>query len=193
MDQKTALKLVKPHLTNKRYIHTVGVMNTAVNLAHRYEVNTNKAKMAAIFHDYAKYRSVEEMREIIQKNGWDERFIQFNNELLHAPAGSYLVEKEIGIKDSEILSAIFWHTTGKANMDPLEKVIFLADYIEPNRNFPGVKEVREQAEVDLDRAVLMALHNTVLFLMSKEEPVFPETLHAYNDLVLEISKQNKKG
>ncbi|WP_240376539.1 bis(5'-nucleosyl)-tetraphosphatase (symmetrical) YqeK [Bacillus piscicola] len=193
MDKKTALQLVKPHLTNHRYIHTVGVLETAVSLAKREGLAIEKVETAAIFHDYAKYRPVDEMRDIIVKQGWDEKFIRYNDELLHGPAGTYLLEKEIGITDKEILSAIFWHTTGKPAMNELEKIIFLADYIEPNRNFPGIEKVREEAENSLDGAVIMALRNTISFLMKKNQPVFPETLFAYNDLIVKWEEQNVKG
>ncbi|MFB4164854.1 bis(5'-nucleosyl)-tetraphosphatase (symmetrical) YqeK [Alteribacillus sp. JSM 102045] len=193
MDKKKALDLVKAHLTEHRYIHTLGVTEKAVELAYKIGVNVKKAETAAIFHDYAKFRPKEEMRDIIREQGWDENFIHYGDELLHAPAGSYLVNKEIGIEDEEILSAIFWHTTGKENMTELEKVLFLADYIEPNRIFPGVDEVREAAGKNVDRAIVMALRNTICFLMKKNQRVFPKTLYAYNNMVQNLKKQSNIG
>ncbi|MFZ4451955.1 bis(5'-nucleosyl)-tetraphosphatase (symmetrical) YqeK [Salibacterium aidingense] len=184
MDRKEALERVKPHLTEHRYVHTLGVRDTALKLAEKEDVEKDKVETAAIFHDYAKFRSKEEMRRIIEAENWNEQFITYGDELLHAPAGAYLVEKEVGIKDEEILSAIFWHTTGKVDMSPMEKIIFLADYIEPNRKFPGVEETREEAEKDMDCAIKMALRNTITFLLKKNQPVFPETLFAYNHLTL---------
>ncbi|WP_158737489.1 bis(5'-nucleosyl)-tetraphosphatase (symmetrical) YqeK [Alteribacillus sp. YIM 98480] len=193
MDKKKALDKVKPHLTEHRYIHTLGVTEKAVELADKTGIERGQAEFAAIFHDYAKFRSKEEMRSIIRKQKWDENFINYGDELLHAPAGAYLVNKEIGIEDEEILSAIFWHTTGKAKMNTLEKILFLADYIEPNRIFPGVDEVREAAEKNIDHAIVMALRNTIVFLMKKNQRVFPQTLYAYNDMVEQIKNQSNLG
>ncbi|RSL34455.1 HD domain-containing protein [Salibacterium salarium] len=188
MDRKKALELVKPHLTEHRYVHTLGVRDSALKLAEREDVDYEKVELAAIFHDYAKFRPKQEMRQIITDQNWDKKFITYGDELLHAPAGSYLVEKEMGISDEEILSAIYWHTTGKVNMNAMEKVLFLADYIEPNRKFPGVEETREEAKRSIDGAIIMALRNTITFLMKKNQPVFPETLSTYNDMIFKKKK-----
>ncbi|MGY4690380.1 bis(5'-nucleosyl)-tetraphosphatase (symmetrical) YqeK [Salibacterium sp. K-3] len=191
MDRKEALERVKPHLTEHRYVHTLGVRDTALTLARKLGIDQDKTETAAIFHDYAKFRPKEEMRRIIKEQQMDENFIYYGDELLHAPAGSWLVKQEIGITDEEILSAIFWHTTGRPQMSDMEKVIFLADYIEPNRRHPGAAEARDIAETDIDEAVRTALSNTVTFLLEKQQPVFPDTLSAYNDLTLK--KQNEGG
>ncbi|MFD2704113.1 bis(5'-nucleosyl)-tetraphosphatase (symmetrical) YqeK [Salibacterium lacus] len=191
MNRKEALETVKPHLTEHRYRHTLGVRDAALTLAEKLGVDQDKAEMAAIFHDYAKFRSKDEMRGIIKEQQMDEDFIHYGDELLHAPAGAHLVKKEIGITDEEILSAIFWHTTGRPGMSDMEKVIFLADYIEPNRKFPGVEQAREKAETDIDEAVRTALSNTVTFLLQKNQPVFPGTLEAYNDVT--FKKQQNEG
>ncbi|SDI84847.1 bis(5'-nucleosyl)-tetraphosphatase (symmetrical) YqeK [Alteribacillus bidgolensis] len=193
MDKNKALDKVKPHLTEHRYIHTLGVTEKAVELADKTGIDRKQAELAAIFHDYAKFRSKEEMRGIIRKQEWDKNFINYGDELLHAPAGAFLVNKEIGIEDEEILSAIFWHTTGKAKMNTLEKILFLADYIEPNRIFPGVDEVRKTAEKNIDHAIVMALRNTIVFLMKKNQRVFPQTLYAYNDMIEKIKNQSNIG
>ncbi|SDH46778.1 putative HD superfamily hydrolase of NAD metabolism [Alteribacillus persepolensis] len=194
MDKTAALEIVKPHLTEHRYIHTVGVMETAVYLADKIgNLHQNEVELAAIFHDYAKFRDKEEMRSIIRQQEYDKKFIDYGDELLHAPAGAYLVKTEIGIDNEEILSAIFWHTTGKEDMNNLEKVLFLADYIEPNRIFPGVEEVRRTADENIDEAVVMALRNTITFLMKKQQSVFPKTLYAYNDMVYKIKRKANRG
>jgi len=191
MERERALKLVKEQLTEHRYIHTVGVMETAIKLAQRFGGNEKKAELAAIFHDYAKFRPKEEMKEIILTQGFPENLIGFNAELWHAPAGAYLAKNEAGIDDPEVLDAIRFHTSGRAGMSLLEKIIYLADYIEPGRHFPGVEEVREMAERDLDEALLQAVQNTILFLMKKKQPVYPETFNTYNDLVKNINEQAK--
>lgn len=183
MERDVALKLVKEQLTEHRYQHTLGVMETAIALARRYGADEKKAETAAIFHDYAKFRPKEEMKEIIKTQGFSQDLLMFNAELWHAPAGTYLVEKEAGIKDREILDAIRYHTSGRPGMSLLEKIIYLADYIEPGRHFPGVEEVREMSKENLDKALIQSVKNTILFLMKKNQTVYPETFHTYNDLI----------
>lgn len=183
MEREKALEIVKQQITEHRYLHTLGVVDTAVLLADKYGVNAKKAELAAIFHDYAKFRPKDEMREIILTQGMPKDLLQFNAELWHAPVGAYLVEKEAGITDRDILDAIRYHTTGRPGMTKLEKVIYLADYIEPGRHFPGVDEVRELAEVNLDQALIKSIQNTIVFLLKKDQAVYPNTFYTYNDLV----------
>lgn len=183
MKREEALKIVKKQLTDHRYQHTVGVMETAVALAQKYGVDEKKAELAAIFHDYAKFRDKEEMRSIIMEQNMDEELLEYNSELWHAPVGAYLVEKEAGITDTEILDAIRYHTSGRPKMTKLEKVIYLADYIEPGRKFPGVEEVREIAEKDLNKALIQSIQNSIIFLMKKNKRIFPLTFYTFNDLI----------
>ncbi|PAK37129.1 phosphohydrolase, partial [Bacillus licheniformis] len=159
MKREEALACVKEQLTEQRYIHTVGVMETAVKLAERFGADLKKAEIAAIFHDYAKFRPKEEMKQIILDGGGPLEVLNFHHELWHAPAGAALVKTEVGITDEDILSAIRFHTSGRPNMTLLEKVVYVADYIEPGRRFPGVEEVRTLAEEDLDSALIQALKN----------------------------------
>jgi predicted HD superfamily hydrolase involved in NAD metabolism len=183
MDRMEALEIVKKELTEHRYQHTIGVMNTSIELAKRYNADEKKAELAAIFHDYAKFRPKEEMKKIIIEQNMAENLLQHSSELWHAPVGAYLVENEVGLTDIDILNAIKYHTTGRVNMTLLEKVVFLADYIEPGRQFPGVEEVRETAKSSLDEAVFQSLRNTISFLLRRKQLVYPETLHTYNDIV----------
>lgn len=183
MDRAKALALVKEQLTDKRYQHTIGVMETAVQLAEKYGVDRKKAELAAIFHDYAKFRPKEEMEKIIVKEGMPKQLLEFHSELWHAPVGAYLVRIEAGIHDEDILQAIRFHTTGNKNMNMLDKIVFLADYIEPGRKFPGVEDVRKVALENLNEAVIMALRNTIKFLLDKKQLIYPDTLETYNALI----------
>ncbi|MDM5298818.1 bis(5'-nucleosyl)-tetraphosphatase (symmetrical) YqeK [Bacillus pumilus] len=183
MNREEALSCVKEQLTEHRYTHTIGVMNTAISLAERFGADVKKAELAAIFHDYAKFRPKEEMKGIIQKERMNPLLLDYSPELWHAPVGAYLVKKEAGMDDQDILTAIEFHTSGRPDMTLLEKVIYVADYIEPGRHFPGVEEVRVLAESDLDSALIQSLKNTISFLIKKNQPVFPDTLATYNSLV----------
>jgi predicted HD superfamily hydrolase involved in NAD metabolism len=186
MEREKALKLVKVQLTDHRYQHTLGVMETAIALAKQYGGDEQKAELAAIFHDYAKFRSKDEMKEIIIEQRFPQNLLEYNSELWHAPAGAYLAEKEAGIIDPEVLEAIRFHTSGRPGMTLLDKIIYLADYIEPGRHFPGVEEVRNVAKENLDKALIMAVKNTIIFLLKKNQTVYPETFYTYNDLIRKL-------
>lgn len=189
MDRQRALEIVKAELTEQRYQHTLGVMETAIRLAEFYGADLKRAELAAIFHDYAKFRPKDEMKEIIIQQKLEPLLLEYPSELWHAHVGAYLVETVVGIKDQGILQAIKSHTSGRVGMTLLEKIIFLADYIEPGRNFPGVEEVREMANFNLNQAVIQSLVNTIEFLLKRKFMVYPETLHTYNWLI--ETKTNK--
>ncbi|MEJ9209974.1 bis(5'-nucleosyl)-tetraphosphatase (symmetrical) YqeK [Bacillus smithii] len=191
MNREKALKIVKEQLTEHRFQHTLGVMETAIKLAAKYGADEKKAELAAIFHDYAKFRPKEEMKQIIIQQAMDPKLLQFNSELWHAPVGAYLAKTEAGIEDEEVLDAIRYHTSGRPDMTVLDKVIYLADYIEPGRQFPGVDEVREMAEQNLDEALIQALKNTIVFLLKKNQPVFPDTVDTYNHLMKKWREVNE--
>ncbi|HEO8418569.1 MAG: bis(5'-nucleosyl)-tetraphosphatase (symmetrical) YqeK [Niallia sp.] len=180
MNREEALLIVKEQITEKRYIHTIGVMETAIKLAEKYGGDVKKAETAAIFHDYAKFRPKHEMKQIIVQQNMDPNLLLFHSELWHAPVGAFLVEKEVGINDKEILDAIRYHTSGRPEMSMLEKIVYLADYMEPGRAFPGVEEVRELAEVSFERAFLQAVKNTIMFLIRNNRAVFPLSIETYN-------------
>ncbi|MBM7691837.1 putative HD superfamily hydrolase involved in NAD metabolism [Peribacillus deserti] len=184
MNRDRALELVKKQITEQRYKHTLGVVESAIWLADKYGADRDKAEFAAIFHDYAKFRPKDEMKQIIAAEGMPLDLLDYNMELWHAPVGAYLVEKEAGIKDIEILNAIRYHTSGRENMSLLEKVIYLADYIEPGRSFPGVDEVRKTASEQLDSALTEAMRNTIIFLMNRNQSIYPATFKAYNYLIM---------
>ncbi|UAL46234.1 bis(5'-nucleosyl)-tetraphosphatase (symmetrical) YqeK [Sutcliffiella horikoshii] len=189
MNREKALRLVKEQLTERRYVHTIGVMETAIELAERFGVDKEKAELAAIFHDYAKFRDKEEMRRIIIDQKMPQDLLQFHDELWHAPVGAYLVEKEAGISDAEVLEAIRCHTSGKINMSTLDKVLYVADYVEPGRDFPGVEQVRDSANSSLDIAVIQAMKNTITYLLKRNQPIYPDTFHAYNDMTMKVKER----
>lgn len=182
MDLEKAHELVKKRIAGPRYDHTVRVKDTAISLARRYGADEEKTALAAILHDYAKLEPVERLKDILRSDKEaDPMLIDHHPELWHAPVAACVAVRELGITDSDVLNAIRFHTTGRAGMSLLEKVIYLADYIEPGRHFPGVEEVRELAEQSLDQAVNRAAGNTIKHLIDKGAPVFPDTCNTYND------------
>ncbi|REJ10650.1 bis(5'-nucleosyl)-tetraphosphatase (symmetrical) YqeK [Halobacillus trueperi] len=184
ISREEALEYVRPALKTSRYEHTVRVTDQAVELAERFQADVKKAELAAAFHDYAKYKPVELMERWIESDRrLPKALLDYHHELWHGPVGALMIEQEVGLTDGEIISAISCHTTGKKHMSTLDKVVFLADYIEPGREFPGVDQVRKKAEENLDEACALALKNTIIFLIGKERTVYPDTFHAYNDLI----------
>ncbi|PYZ94221.1 phosphohydrolase [Salipaludibacillus keqinensis] len=184
MNEKKAFETVRHSLKPRRFEHTERVVEQATKLAEKYGGDFKKIRMAAILHDYAKYRPTEEMRQKVMKNSTlPMRLLDYGDELLHSFVGAVYVKEELDIKDEVILSAIRYHTTGRAGMTLEEKIVFLADYIEPGRTFPEAAEARKLAEDDLDLACLASLKNTIIHLSNKSLAIYPDTFEAYNDFV----------
>lgn len=188
MNREELLSKVKEQMTDHRFIHTLGVASTAVALAERFGADIRKAELAGLLHDFCKFWDKGRMRDIIEKEpAIPNELLGYDKELWHAPVGAMVVRQELGIKDQEILDAISYHTSGRPGMSKLEKILWLADYIEPGRQFPGVDEVRELAQQHLDVALVQALGNTISFLVKQKKRIYPLTLQTYNDLVCSIN------
>jgi len=157
---------MRMHLNKKRYCHSVGVEEVSYDLALIYGYDTEKAGIAGILHDCAKYLSEEELIEECKKYHLPISETEGKSAyLLHAKLGAYYANKNYEIQDADILDAITYHTTGRPNMSLLEKIIFTADYIEPNREpIPRIDDIRRAAYENLDFAVLMILENTLNYL-----------------------------
>lgn len=160
---------LKSKLTPKRFIHTTGVRYTAAALAMRYGLSVEDASMAGVLHDCAKCFSDDELVRKCLKNNLECTDTELRNGfLLHAKLGAYYARKKYGIENEEIISAVRYHTTGRAGMKPLEAVIFTADYIEPGRKpLPHLEAVRRMAFVDIDEAVYQILDRTLGYLGEK--------------------------
>src|SRR5699024_1516633 len=182
MDIEHMHQRVKEQLAADRYEHTMRVTETAIELAKRFNVNVEEVKVAALLHDYAKNIDEQELKKYIIKFNLPEELLAYHAELWHGPVASKLVEEQFNINNEAILRAIYYHTTGRAQMGPVELVGFLADYIEPGRNFPAVHGVREEAKQDLSLAVRSALKHTIIFLLTKDATIHPDTFLAYNYL-----------
>ena len=192
MNDANLLDKVKAQMTAHRFTHTLGVADTAVLLSERYGEDKEKAYLAGILHDYCKFWEKERMKEIIvQADSISTDILDYDKELWHAPVGAYVVQQELNIQDTAVLDAIRFHTSGRPGMSQLEKILWLADYIEPGRHFPGVDEVRELAVQDLNKALVKAMGNTIIFLVKQGKRIYPLTLETYNDLVRQIEKQER--
>ncbi len=175
---------IRAEMPVKRYEHTLGVEYTAACLAMRYGTDVEQARLAGLLHDCAKYIPASEKIRICEEQHLGvSAYERKNPELLHAKLGAYLAEMRYNIHDQEILSSIVWHTTGRPGMSLLEKIIFIADYMEPNRNHaPNLGEVRKIAFEDLDICLRKILEDMVIYLESSgfvTDPMTRETLEFY--------------
>ncbi|MGB9678688.1 MAG: bis(5'-nucleosyl)-tetraphosphatase (symmetrical) YqeK [Thermoanaerobacteraceae bacterium] len=186
---------LKEFISENRFIHSVGVMNTAVELADLYGADPVKAQVAGLLHDCAKGYSEEQLLDLAQKYDIYLDEILINSPfLLHGPVGAKMLKEYFAIDDQEIARAIAIHTTGDINMSILDKIIFLSDYIEPGRDFEGVKELRELAYKDLDLAVLKALDNTINYVIKKGMLLYDKTVDSRNDILIKLrSGENEKN
>lgn len=172
----------------KRFEHTMGVEYTAAALAMVYGEDLADARTAGLLHDCAKCLSDEKMLKICEKRGIEMSDVERRNPfLLHAKVGAYLAEEKYGVRNRpEILDAIRYHTTGREDMRLLEKIIFVADYIEPNRHHaPNLPQIRRLAFEHLDRAVLQILADTLAHLRESGGEIDPVTESVYRYYALE--------
>ncbi|KPU44160.1 putative nicotinate-nucleotide adenylyltransferase [Oxobacter pfennigii] len=180
---------LKAMLSPKRYMHSLGVRDTAVKLAKLYGTDEDKAAIAGLIHDCAKGLSDELLLKIAREIGIETQGIyEKQPELLHGPAGTYMAKKDFKIEDEEILHSIMCHTTGCENMSLLDKIIYIADYIEPNRSFPGLEELRKAAFRDIDEAMLLALDNTIKHVINKKQMIDIQTIKARNYILYNYFK-----
>ena len=170
----TALSFLK----HARIPHVLGTEQEAVRLALRYGADVDRARTAALLHDCTKRLEMDEQLALCARYGIElDELEQQALKLLHAKTGAAVARDRFGV-DDEIYSAIFWHTTGHADMTLLEKVIYLADYIEPTRSFPGVGALRAACYEDLDKGLLIGLEMTVEEMKERGNPVHSATLAA---------------
>ena len=180
-DLKLLQKQMKEELTDDRYEHTLGVMYTAEALAMRYGVDMTKAAVAGLLHDCAKCIPNSQKMKLCKKHGLEiSEMEEKNPSLLHAKLGAVLAKKDYDVKDEEILSAIKWHTTGKPDMSMLEIIVYMADYIEPNRDkAPNLKEIRRLCFENIEEALYEVLKSTLEYLEDRPEAIDPMTRESY--------------
>ena len=170
------------YLKYKRIPHVLGTEQEAIRLAERYGADVEKARVAALLHDCTKKLDMDEQLTLCQQYGIQlDELEQKALKLLHAKTGAAIARDVFGV-DDEIYSAIWWHTTGHANMTLLEKIIYLADYIEPSRDFPGVDKLRKMCYEDLNAGLLMGLEMSIEEMTEMGNPVHHATIEARDAL-----------
>lgn len=178
------------NLSEKRKTHTYSVRDTAVKLAIKYGCDTSKAETAALLHDL--YRSTPEsvLNYYVKHLCLDKKYIN-NVNLAHGKVAAVMIKRDFGIDDEDIINAVSFHTTGRPEMSLLEKIIYIADAIEPGRNYPGVDDVRRVTCEDLDKACLLSLRRTIAYVTSEGKFLDEDTEHA-EKYFEEIIKQKEK-
>ncbi|MGQ8872786.1 bis(5'-nucleosyl)-tetraphosphatase (symmetrical) YqeK [Paenibacillus sp. TSA_86.1] len=186
LSREELIQSVSAQMPAKRWKHTQGVMECAVALAEKYGADPEKADIAAILHDVAKYWPIAEMEAVIRDNGLNVELLQHDKQLWHSEVGAFVAERDYGVLDSEIIHAIRWHTSGRVGMSLLDKVVCLADYIEPGRDFPGVENIREQAQRSLEEGLIAGFDSTISLLLSQRRVIYPLTVLSRNDLIEQL-------
>ncbi len=185
MDYTKILKWLKENLNEKRYIHTLGTADCAKELAAQFGLDVDKAYLAGLLHDCAKCFSNEKLLDIIHEHLNVEECEMLNYKTLHAPVSAYIAETEFGIKDKEVLSAIRWHTLGRIGMTDFEKIVFIADKIEPNtREKEYSDKIRELLSENngLNKALLKCYKETIKSLVKRDLKICFITIEIYNKL-----------
>ncbi len=172
---------IKRHQDGPRFEHTLGVMYTAASLAMCYGADMEKAYLAGLLHDCAKHYSGEKKLDLCKKYGLSISDAERDNPgLLHAKLGSYLAEHKYDIDDLEILDSITWHTTGRPEMTLMDKIVYIADYIEPNRDqAPNLPHFRRLAFEDIDECLFQILEASLAYLKTRNEVIDPMTEQTY--------------
>lgn len=185
-------KRLQQMISADRYTHSLGVAEAASRLAQLYGASVEKARIAGLVHDCGKSESKNILLNRVLEFGivMDE-IEQVETHLLHGPVSAKLAQREFGINDEDMLSAIRYHTTGRVWMSLLEKIVYLADYVEPGRCFPGVDGLRRIAYRDLDAALLRAMELTLIHIIERGLMIHPRTVAARNWLVREQQKSSK--
>ncbi|WP_101696746.1 bis(5'-nucleosyl)-tetraphosphatase (symmetrical) YqeK [Clostridium minihomine] len=178
-------ELIRQRLSQKRFAHSMNVAVESRRLAQRCGADPEKAYLAGVLHDVMKEAPPEEQLKIMEGSGIMLTDVEKGaQKLWHAMAGAVYLQKVLGITDPEVIHAVRYHTTGRENMSLLEQVVFVADFISAEREYDGVEEMRAAAQNGLEEAVLAGLVFTIQDLSQQGKPIHPDSLAAYNTMIL---------
>ncbi|MEE1245809.1 MAG: bis(5'-nucleosyl)-tetraphosphatase (symmetrical) YqeK [Acutalibacteraceae bacterium] len=186
------ITLIRSKLNADRFNHSLNVADSAKELALSYGADADKAYTAGLLHDVMKNASPEEQLGVLSEAGIELMPVERENKKLwHAIAGAAYVKFVMGIDDRDIIRAVRYHTTGRAGMSLLERIVYLADYISADRNYNGVEDMRRLCRSDSDEAILYALTFGIPDLVSKGRVIHPDSIDLYNEVI--IKKQGGNG
>ncbi|NLO98944.1 MAG: HD domain-containing protein [Clostridiaceae bacterium] len=193
MEINTIINILKNELDAYRLNHSINVMEMAESLAKHYGADVHKARLAGILHDCGKNYQGDEAREYIKKIGYIADEVEIRQpKLLHGIIGENLAREKYRVADEEVLGAIRWHTTGKVGMTLLEKIIYVADYIEPLRSFEGIENMRRIAFEDIEKCIVYCSESTIKFILKKGVLLHKNTVDTRNYSLMIIRDRNEK-
>lgn len=176
-------KQVKAHLKPSRYKHTLGVCKLAVSLAKHYNISEEDAEIAGLLHDYHKYASDDMILDILKKNNIELDPVILNKiNLAHGLVSAFYARDHFKV-NGDVFNAIANHTFGRPGMSTLEKIIYLADALEEGRRFPGIDEIRSELYKNIDKCLLLACQNTLLFEIKKGNMIHVQTIQMRNEIL----------
>lgn len=179
-------------MSDYRYKHSVNVAKEAVRLAKKYGADEEKAAIAGILHDITKENTKEEQLQIMTDGGIILDDVQkISSKLWHGISGSVYMRDKLDITDEDILNAVKYHTTGRAGMSVLEKVIFVADFTSEERDYSGIRTIRKKANKSLEEAMLYGLQFTLKDLSKRALIIHPDALACYNEIVISNTEKGK--
>ena len=185
-------EILQKRLSEKRYVHSLNVADSAKELALIYGCDPEKAYTVGLVHDCCKDEPAGLQLSYILENKVELSEYELDvAKLYHAISGSIFAEKELGITDKDMLNAIRYHTTGRKGMSLLEKVVFIADFISAERDYNGVDIMREKAKRSLDEAIVEGLGFTIKDLITRNMIVHPDTVLAFNDAMFKMKQENR--
>lgn len=171
---------VSKKMSSSRFQHVLRVEEMALKLARIYHEDLEKTSIAALVHDYAKERPDHDFICQMTKKNYSPELLKYHNQIWHGTVGADFVSEELGINDEDILNAVRTHTTGAAQMSKLMQIIYVADFIEEGRKFPGVEEARRRSFESLEKGVAFKTKHTLEYLLSRQALIYPQTIETYN-------------
>ncbi len=178
-------EIIKPLMSERRYIHSVNVSKEAVRLAKKYGADPDKAAIAGVLHDITKEFDEQNQLQLISRGDIILSDVEkTTNKLWHAITGAVYVKTVLNITDEDIINAIRYHTTARANMSTLEKVIFLADFTSAERDYPDVDVIRQKADISLEDGMLYGIQFTLSRLLARQGCLSIDAIDAYNEILL---------
>lgn len=187
------LEEIKKRLSKYRFIHSINVADEAKRLALKYGADPEKAYTAGLIHDIAKDLPKDEQLKMLADSGTKLSDVERQSpKVWHAMCGELILRNELNVTDEEILSAVRYHTTAKAGMSLLEKVLYIADYTSAERDYPDVDVMREKTERSLEEAMQYGLEFTIHELINEHRPVHPDSINAYNEVAMLLDNKRRK-
>lgn len=189
LSREELLELLQENLSQKRYEHVLRVEKVGTQLAEHYGESVEKASIACLLHDLKKQEDDQTSRQTIIAENLPLDLLDFGNSVWHGPVAAVYAQKQLDVSDEDILNAVKNHTVGSEHMSMLEKIVFVADYIEPARNFPAAEKARNLAEKSLDAVVGYASRQTLQYLLENKLKIYPQTILTYNKYLMAESEE----